>query len=401
MEYLDKTEVLSWVVSTDTLEYDLTSRIRAMVRDSERRIGIIVGDSFRQFREDFSYLSQMLSDAGYVVRLISAGDEIPDNLPAIFVLGGVEDLDEWALYRIDRYIQLGGKALFAVKGVYVDTLRGSIEARLQEDLGLLDMIASYGAIIRPELVLDRSALTLQYQTRMPSGAVQYRIIRYPFWIGVMADNGNPSHPVSARFSGLDIYWASPLELHPVLNVDAVPLFTTTGEGWLMREDFYTSPEITYLFERDASETRGVQVLGASLTGVFPSFFKGAEKPVREGSEEELPDMPARASPSRLIVVGDTDFATNMINATNARQNLEFLLNAADWLVNDDDIITIRNRQPHVGRLDKILEPQKRAAAIKFIQILNVGLIPLAVIAAGLIISYRRRTKARKEGSDGI
>ncbi|MDR2941318.1 MAG: GldG family protein [Treponema sp.] len=398
IEYLDKIEVLPWVISIDMLEYDLTSRIRSMVNDVERRIGIIVGDSFRQWREDFSYLDQMLSESGYKARLISPGDEIPDNLPAIFVLGGVEDLDNWALYRIDRYIQQGGRALFAVKGVYIDTLRGSIEARHQEDKGLLQMIASYGVIVRPELALDRNALTLQYQTRMPSGAVQYRIVRYPLWIGVMQDNGNPQHPVSANFSGVDLYWPSPLELAPPENVQADYLFTSSPEAWIMRNEFYTSPEMPYLLEKSAAETRGKKNLGASLTGEFPSFFRGSPKPVREGSGETLPDMPQYPAQSRIIVIGDTDFATNIINATKARQNLDFLMRSADWLVSDDDIIGIRSKQPHIGRLDKILDPGRRSAAIRFVQIVNVGLIPLLVIAGGLFLASRRRKRSR--GAEG-
>ena len=76
IEYLDKIEVLPWVISTDTLEYDLTSRIRAMVTDTQRQIGVIVGDSFRQWREDFGYLGSTLEEAGYRVRLFSAGEEI-------------------------------------------------------------------------------------------------------------------------------------------------------------------------------------------------------------------------------------------------------------------------------------------------------------------------------------
>jgi ABC-type uncharacterized transport system involved in gliding motility auxiliary subunit len=394
IEYLDKIEVLPWVISTDTLEYDLTSRIRSMVNDVERRLGVIVGDSFRQWREDFGYLNQAFAEAGYRVRLISPGDEIPDNLPAVFIFGGVEDLDDWALYRIDRYIQQGGRALFAAKGVYIDTLRGSIEARHQEDKGLLEMLASYGVIIRPELALDRNALTLQYQTRMPSGAVQFRIVRYPLWIGVTQDNGNSQHPVSANFSGLDLYWPSPLELHITDNVQAVPLFTSSPEAWLMREEFNTNPEASYFFEKDAAATRGKKDLGASLTGEFPSFFRGSPKPAREGSDEELPDMPQKAAPSRMIVVGDTDFATNMINASNARQNLDFLLRAADWLVSDDDIIGIRSKQPHSGRLDKIFDPGRRAAAMRFAQVVNVGIIPLLVIAFGFIFASQRRKKSR-------
>jgi ABC-type uncharacterized transport system involved in gliding motility auxiliary subunit len=393
IEYLDNIETLPWIVSASTLEYDLTSRIRSMIADTERRIGVISGDSFRQWREDFSYLGSSLADAGYRVRLIQPGEEIPNTLPAIFVLGGVEDMDEPALYRIDRFIQQGGKVLFAVKGVFVDTASGTIEARNQNDQGLLDMIASYGVIVRPELALDRNALSLQYQTRMSNGAYQVRIVRYPLWIGVLADNGNPEHPISARFAGLDLFWPSPLELHPSGQIEAVPLFTSTDQAWSMKDGFYTSPEISYLWERDAAQTRGTKILGASLSGEFPSFFKDAPKPVREGSQEELPDLPQRASPSRIIVIGDTDFATNIIEMTRASHNLDFLLRAADWLVSDDDIIGIRNRQPQTGRLDRITDEDKRASVMRFARILNVGLVPLLVIAAGLILAQRRRARA--------
>ncbi|WP_461248339.1 Gldg family protein, partial [Treponema sp. R6D11] len=148
------------------------------------------------------------------------------------------------------------------------------------------------------------------------------------------------------------------------------------------------------FEQSAAGTKGKKDLGAALTGEFPSFFKGSEKPVREGSDEVLPDMPQYAKQSRILVVGDTDFATNMINATNARQNLDFLLRCADWLVSDEDIIKIRSEQPHVGRLDKIFASGSRAAAMRFVQIINVGVIPLLVVAVGLILASRRKKRSQ-------
>ena len=393
IEYLDRVEVLPWVISTETLEYDLTSRIRAMINNVDLMIGVIVGDSSRQWREDFGFLNQTLVNAGYRVRQFFPGEEIPDNLPGLFVLGGVEELDDWALYRIDRYIQMGGRVMFAVEGVFVDIF-GSLDASHKIDLGLLDMIASYGVIVRPELALDVNALTMQFQTMSPTGAPQFRIGRYPLWIGVLGENGNTQHPVSAGFAGLDLYWASPLELHAVPLVEAVPLFTSSPDAWVMRERFHTSPEMPYLMQLDAQETRGELILGASLTGIFPSFFSGAPKPVREHFWEELPDMPETASPSRIIVIGDVDFATNLINVTQAIHNMDFLLRVADWLVNDDDIIGIRSRAPGTGRLDRIADPSQRIAAMRFSQIVNVGLVPLFVIAAGLTLASQRRKHAK-------
>ena len=402
IEYLDRVEVLPWIESTETLEYDLTTRIRSMVNNSERLIGIIVGDYFRQWRSDFNLIDMYLTNAGYKIRLIQNGEEIPDNLPVLFVLGGVEDFDNFALYRIDRYIQLGGKVFFAVKGVYVDTIRGSIEARHLIDFGLLDMIQSYGAVIRSELVLDRTALAIQYHSMTATGSSVLRTARYPFWINVLGSNGNSEHPVSAGFNGIDLYWASPLGLYPPANVEAVPLFTSTPEAWTVREEMNTVPGApSYLLEIEAIDTRGEKILGAALTGLFPSFFSGVEKPVREGLDEQLPDMPAVSRNSRVIVIGDTDFITDMMTATQnvqrgERQNLDFVLRVADWLLNDDDVIEIRNRLPTVGRFDKILDEARRANVMNFVQIVNVGLIPLLVIAAGIIIAFRRKSLAKNK-----
>jgi len=394
IEYLDKYEVIPWILSTNTLEYNLTSRIRSMVTGIERQIGVIVGDSYMQWRENYSLLNTMLENSGYKVRLLTPGEEIPDNLPALFVLGGAEDIDRWGLYRIDRYIQLGGRVLFAADSIFIDTFYNTLEAWKKEDQGLLEMIAAYGVIIKPELALDRNALEIIYPAKLQSGGTQYRIVRYPLWISVLGENGNPNHPVSSNFFGLDLFWPNPLELRTVPNVEASVLFTTSKEGWVMSDNFSTNPEIPYLMELEKNETTGEKILGVSLNGIFPSFFLGSPKPTREGSQEELPDMPQQTVFSRIIVVGNTVFTSNMIEATQANHNLDFLTRAADWLVNDDDIIAIRSKQSLTGRLDKIADIDKRVAAMKFAQILNVGIIPLIVIIAGIIFASQRRKRSK-------
>jgi len=396
IEYLDRIEVIPWLFSTDTLEYDITSKIRSMITGTERWIGVIVGDSYRQWREDFRYLGMTFAEAGYRVRPFYPGEEIPDDLPALFVLGGSEDFDNWVLYRIDRYIQMGGKVFFAVKSIYVDTVEGSLAARRKEDRGLLDMIASYGVIIRPELALDRNALSIFFPSTGPGGQTQFKMIQYPLWIGIPPGAGNPNHPVSVNFEGLDLFWASPLEIFPRESVNADILFSSSPEAWSMRGSFYTNPDVRYMLEADAAETTGTKILGVSMNGYFPSFFRGAPKPVHEYFDEELPDMPHQARLSRIIVVGDTDFASDIMSASQGFHNLEFLLRAADWLISDDDIIHIRNRQPQAGRFDKIKDIDSRVVVMMFVQILNVGLVPLMVIAAGFFMASQRKKRARLE-----
>jgi gliding-associated putative ABC transporter substrate-binding component GldG len=399
IEYLDRTETLPVVFALETLEYDLTSRIRALIRETEREIGVIVADPDKQWSEDYGYLNQVLVQAGFTVRLVNPGDEIADTLPALFVLGGAEESDEWVLYRIDRYIRGGGKVLFAMDGVAVDAQYG-LEARAMTDGGLLSMVASYGARVRPFLALDRSALTLPFQSAGPGGSLQIRMIRYPHWIGVLAENGNPGHPVVTGFSGVDLFWASPVELDPPPGVEGTVLFSSTSEAWLQTGDFQLNPDTPYLFNREEADTGGPKVLAAALSGKFPGWFMGKPKPRREGSEEELPDMPAETGESRIVVVGDSDLASGYIQYTRSERNLDFLLRAADWLGNDDDIIGIRNRAAGAGRLDRIVDEERRAAQMAFVRILNVVIIPLGLVFLGILLSARRRRLTGSAGYDG-
>jgi ABC-type uncharacterized transport system involved in gliding motility auxiliary subunit len=389
IEYLEKAEVIPWVFALDTLEYDLSSRIRSMIRERDRRVGIMLGDSRRRWDQDFAYVDQALRRSGFSLRPLGPGDEIPDALPVLFVIGGAEELDERALYRIDRYIRRGGMVLFALDGVHVD-VQGNLAARTLRDGGLLAMLASYGAAVRGELVLDQAAHTLQYQTGTAAGVTQIRMIRYPHWIGILEENGNPEHPVSARFGGIDLFWPSPIDLSPPPGVEGTPLFTTTAEAWIMKDNFITNPDESRFFAGDAEESRGKQIMGVSLSGIFPSWFGGRPMPVREGSSEELPVMPVEASPSRLIVIGDTDFASSFMQYTGGGGNIDFIIQALDWLGNDEDIIEIRNRRSFGGRLNRITDPVKKLRAMAFTEILNVGLIPFSVIAAGFVITRRRR-----------
>jgi gliding-associated putative ABC transporter substrate-binding component GldG len=389
IEYLDMTEVLPTVFSLDTLEYDLTSRIRAMIRGAEREAGILVGDSQKQWARDYAYLDRTMTDSGYKLRVIVPADVIPPALPMLLVFGGVEDLDDWDLYRINHYIQSGGKVFFALETTAVDMEYGA-SVRLLEDKGLLAMLASYGVQVKPSLVLDRAALTLPFQSTGPGGQTQIRFIRYPFFISVLNQFGNPQHPVTSGFNGIDLFWASPLELVPVDGVEETTLFTTTPEAWLQTRNFSINPDQSYSFNLEEEATRGTRILGAALAGKFPSWFRGRPKPVREGMDGELPDMPGETGDSRIIVIGDTDFGSAYIQYTRSQQNLDFFIKTLDWLGNDDDIIGIRSRQASSLRLDKITDGEKRAAAMIFARILNVVFIPLVVIVLGLLIALRRR-----------
>ena len=381
IEYLGRVEVIPVAFSLYTLEYDLTARIRSLVRNVPREIGIIVADAHSQWHTDFSLLNRALFLSGFNVRLINPGEEIPDTLPALFVFGGAGDLELIHLYLIDRYITGGGNVLFATDGVFVDSA-GSLEAHVMPDMGLFALLANYGVLLHSSLVLDRAALALSFEFHDGDGA-QIRTVNYPHWIAVQEERGNPYHRITSRFAGLDLYWASPLELIPPSGIDAEVLFLSTHEAWLQTDNFITDPGMTMFFEEQYPQTRGTKVLGVALSGIFPSAFEG------------LVDTPPRQRPSRIVVVGDTDFAGDIMQVSRGEaRNLDFLIRVAEWLSSDDDLLDIRGREG-VGRLDRIADRAQRDAAMAFSLRVNTIFIPLAVGITGFFLVKRRNAGLRR------
>jgi gliding-associated putative ABC transporter substrate-binding component GldG len=402
IEYLDKIDILPWVDSTETLEYNLTSRIRYMVRDKTRLIGVILGEDALDWNGHFQYLQHFFTQAGYQLRSLNPGEEIPAIINVLFVFGGVETFDDAALFRIDNFIQKGGKALFAVKAVNVNLEDWS--AKPKEDNGLLDMLSSYGVMVIPEIVLDKFSLQVPVQQRTQYGYTIMNQTPYAFFINILAENANQEHLVSAGSNGLHLYWASPLEiiLPYESDLEAAELFTSSEESWSMTEPFSISIENPYLFERDKDETTGKKILAASVSGVFPSWF--ADKPVPEFDDGFEANIGA-AQKAHIIVVGETLFASDFLSNTQSPPfgytpearyfpNIDFMLKAADWLGDDDDIMAIRSRTAY-KKLDKLeAGSADEKSAHSFIVAVNVAVMPLLVILAGLFFILLRRAKIR-------
>ena len=398
IQYLDRYETLPVVARTDNMEYDLTSRIRKIVSNEERVVGILIGDSDKSMRENFGSLAATLS-GDFTVKEIEKGEDIPDEVNLLLVFGN-KDLDEFDLFPVDQFIMKGGRALFAVEGVRVDFSRGWTAGKI-EDSPLLDMLSDYGVEVKREQVLD----TYSQNFRIPRqflGQTMWEVLdKYPHWITVAEQFASRDNPVTARFSGLDLYWASPLEPVERENVSAEVLMTTTPEAWTMADHFENHPERATMLLYMDHDTKGQYPLAVALRGSFSSFFKGKGIPTREGEKIEWKEVKESSPETRLIVIGDSEFASEFYQFTDARYNLDFVSQSAEWLSNSEDLLLIKTRATRDMRLNKIRDPEEKWRAAFFAQIFNVVFIPLLVIAFGLARLFYRRKKSISVEQEGF
>lgn len=396
IEYLDRYHAIPAILGAETLEYETVKAIRSLVQNRRTVVGLLPGDGDKSVENDYRTLDTVLRGAGYETRQLARGQPVEPDVDMVFVLGNAA-MDRYDAYFVDDFLMRGGKVFFAVKGVDVNP-EYNLAASAVPEGGLLSVLSAYGIDVARELVLDQSNLTVPFQTAAPGGGPELSYVRYPHWVALDGRFANASHPVTARFTGLDLFWPSPITLRKLDGLDYQDLVKTTPKAWKQAGDFATGPDeqARYTLGREASE--GQYLVGLSVSGRFPSAFALGDLPSREGGEKlQVPASPSKET--RIVVVSSADFLTDLMQMSQSGFNASFALSAADWLSSDDDLIAIRTRAETDPRLNRIRDETLRAFMVSLTYFLNLGAVPLAFVLYGILRSWkrsRREAAARPE-----
>ncbi|MCZ7582030.1 MAG: GldG family protein [Deltaproteobacteria bacterium] len=126
-------------------------------------------------------MAQILGDKYEVADVeLSAGEPALQNVDILLVAGPKKRLNDAELFSIDQFIMRGGQAMLLVDRNDIDmtTFIGR-----PNDTGLSDLVETYGARIRPDLVLDE--MNQQVALMKQQGNVRFQsYVRFPLFIRV-------------------------------------------------------------------------------------------------------------------------------------------------------------------------------------------------------------------------
>jgi ABC-type uncharacterized transport system involved in gliding motility auxiliary subunit len=110
----------------------------------------------------------------------------------------------------------------------------------------------------------------------------------------------------------------------------------------------------------------------------------AESAPATGTDEDTakPDADAPKPETRVMVFGDSDFASN--NVGGVPGNLNLFGNAVNWLAQQEDLISIRPKEAGDRRITLT------SNQLYWMQWLTIVLIPAAVLVVGVAAWWRRR-----------
>ena len=320
-------------------EQSITGALARLARDDQRWIVFLAGHGERKphgdGNADLGRFGDRLGERGLRVQTLqlAAMPHIPDNTDLLVIASPQSDYLPGELARIRQYVQAGGHLLWLTEPDHGDRLR-----TLAEDLG----------IRRHEGVVVDAGAQL-FGTDTPDFAA-------------ISDYGD--HPVVNGLDQLSLFpQAVALEPIDTGGWDHTALFRTREQSWTE-----TGPiEGEIAFDGDAGETRGPLTPG----------WAGRRGPPAEGGERPTGGQ-------RFAVIGDGDFLSNAYVGNGV--NLDLGMRLVNWLVGDSAHIDIPPDTAPDTQVDL-----SRTAVI----VLGFGFLlalPLALLATGLIIGWRRRRR---------
>ena len=118
-------------------------------------------------------------------------------------------------------------------------------------------------------------------------------------------------------------------------------------------------------------------------------LKGNEVAFNEGKDKKGPITLGVAATrtigdkdARLVVIGDSDFATN--EYAGLQRNGDLFMNSANWLAQDEELISIRPKNPTDRKVTMTASQQNTFFWLSLV------FMPVAVIGSGVYIWWKRR-----------
>jgi ABC-2 type transport system permease protein len=237
--------------------------------------------------------------------------------------------------------------------------------------------------------------------------VELQELDYPPFVDVRSDGMDKTSPIVSNLPAVTMNWVSPLTVDETKNAerDVTILLRSTGESWQWTQvDVQPNPDLYPEYGFPIIGEQQAYPLAVSIHGSFESYFKDQASPfeqtetMTETVEGPLGIVEASPDTARLVVIGSAEFIDDAVLETSMQlsqdrylNSLQFVQNAVDWSVEDEDLLSIRSR----GTYARLLEPLETGQQ-SFWEVLNYAVVFVSLLAIGGVWTLRRRSEQPME-----
>ncbi len=355
---------------------------------------------------DFERTLRQYYDTGHI--MLDSMTHIPtERVDALVVARPRGEFSDKDKFKIDQYVMNGGKVLWLIDrlNVNVDSInRNKKYVPFDYQLNLEDLWFKYGIRVQPNLILDLEASRIPLATGMIGNKPQFEL--FPYYYHPLI-SPRSKHPIVKSLDRVNLLFPSSIDttVRVKTQMEKTVLLTSSQYSRLQFPPVTLDFEILRYPPQPEKFSKSYQPVAVLYEGVFPSLYANR---VTEGMEAGLAQLnlefKAESSPTRMIVVSDGDIIKNTVGRDEqvsptgynpfekfAFANKDFLINAIEYLLDENGVIEARGKEVKLRLLDNVKAKAERSTW----QLINI-VLPLVFLALfGLGYNFLRRRRYAK------
>jgi ABC-2 type transport system permease protein len=386
--------------AVENLEFSFSNAIYKLQEEKQKKVAVLSGNKELLDIQLYSFLSEVTKKhrlAKFTLDSVATNSEKSlQNLQQFdlaIIAKPTESFTEKEKLVLDQYIMNGGKTLWMLENVQADTdslFKDGKMLAYPRDLNLTDFFFSYGLRVNVTLIQDLYAAKIPLATGNIGNKPQFQNLN---WFYHPLVSGNQTHAISKNIAPVRLRFANQIDTlqnslqKTVLLMSSMLTRKTGTPAIIALESIAKEPK-----EEDYSS--GFQIFSLLIEGDFTSMYANRIKPFN------IKKFSKKSSHNKMIVVSDGDIGRNQLQKGKPFDlaqdkwtgeqfgNKDFLLNAVDYLLDDNGLIELRNKNVQINLLDKERAYQERT----FWQFVNIVLPLLVLLTFGFVFQYiRKRT----------
>ncbi len=314
-------------------EEDITTTLLKLTRDQSKTVCFVTGHGEKSLTDSagtgYSAADQGLKKETYKDKSVNLVTEngVPPDCDVLVIAGPTQAYFPQEVAMVSKYLDAGGKAL--------------IEVDPETDPKLGEIFKPWNITVGDNVVIDASGMG--------------QLIGAGPGIPLVTDYG--ASPITKGFGG---------------SMTFFPLARTVS----IADKAKTDPESVELLKTSARSFTTANLKEKKIkydpkTDTLGPLSLAVAASRKSGDKSE-----------RLVVIGDSDFASN--RAIGDYRNGDLFYNTVDWLAQDENLISIR---PKSAANRRVTMTEAQEAALKW---LNLVFLPGIVILSGVYIWWKRR-----------
>lgn len=393
--------------SVQHLEYAITEAIVKVTTEKSKKIAIIkgIGEPNDVYITDFL---RTLKDSYFIApfTLDSVAVNPQKNLKELqgydlaIIAKPTKPFDEKQIQVLDQFVMNGGKSLWMLDQVQadMDSLYNPTGEMLVygEDQSLGEMLFKYGIRVNFDLVKDEIGSPIKLAVGQQGSETVYETFNWKFAPYVISES---NHPIVKNIEAVKFDFANSIDTLKN-NIKKTVLLSSSPYATKVGTPSVVSLSGTIQEKTDPNQLKPKQTipLAVLLEGHFTSVYKNRIIPFK--TDNYLND----GKPTKMIVISDGDVIKNQLDQnyqpmelgydkwTNTLYgNKEFLINAVNYLLDDNGLINLRTKEVKLPLLDK----EKVYTNYNYIRSVIVALPLLVLIFFGIVFTYLRKKKYTK------